>query len=89
MIDGVPEGQVPRDAAFWRTHHAVLAEMAEAFQKLKCEREGHVIVWGVLGEEPRCECGLTAEEVYQLYEAQGRGRLEYTETGMIFRWGQP
>lgn len=85
----VPEGQVPRDAAFWRTHHAVLAEQARAFAAIECDRDGHELVWGVLGEEPRCRCGMTALEVYRLFEAQGKGRLVVEEngSGFTFHWG--
>lgn len=86
----VPEGQLPRDAAFWRTHHAVLAEQAAAFAAIECDRNGHELEWGVTGDEPRCRCGMTALEVYRLFEAQGKGRLVVDEDGasFTFHWGR-
>lgn len=88
-MTAVPEGQLPRDAAFWRTHNAVLAEQARAFAVIECERKGHEMEWGVTGEEPRCGCGMTALEIYRLFEAQGKGRLVLHPDGasFTFQWG--
>lgn len=83
----VPEGQVPRNAAFWATYHAVQAEFADLRQKIECERNGHEIEYGPHIDTPRCRCGMTPEEIYTQYEARGMGYLERSEDGLTFHWG--
>lgn len=60
----VPEGQVPRDAAFWRTFHAVQREEYHASVRAQCAREGHdLVLWGGTGARDGCQrCLMSREE---------------------------
>ena len=44
----VPEGQIPRDDAFWQTYNAVNTEHAQAMARFQCSEEGHELVMGGL-----------------------------------------
>lgn len=59
---GVPEGQIPRDGAFWRTYHAVEAEHAQALARMKCSDEGHALTLSGSEGWSGCDrCGASAD----------------------------
>lgn len=64
----VPEGQVPRNEAFWRTYHAVNAEMEERLVKYRCSRDGHSLL--LTADWSGCEnCRMPMDEVMREYGA--------------------
>lgn len=71
----VPEGQVPRDVKFWNTFYAVNREQQQAWNKIKCEREGHPVTYRRARDEPKCDCGMTRTQIAELMEKQGRGQV--------------
>lgn len=59
----IPDGQVPRDEAFWRTYHAVNTEMEQRLIRYRCSRDGHPILL-VTSDWSGCEtCRMPIDEV--------------------------
>lgn len=69
MIE-IPEGQISRDEAFWRTFDAVQAERHHAWEVLRCEREGHTFS---LSENRCVDCSMPYDEALQHMGAVARG----------------
>lgn len=58
----VPEGQVPRDEAFWRTYHAVNKEQAEALSRYRQRSCRHETL-EVNSDGGHCvDCGLPLDD---------------------------
>jgi hypothetical protein len=51
----VPEGQIPRDDAFWRTYDAVSTEYAQAMALLQCSEEARDLVMGGWEQANGCQ----------------------------------
>jgi hypothetical protein len=46
-MTNVPDGQVPRDGAFWATYDAVNREQEQAWAEIRCQEFGHELVTSI------------------------------------------